>query len=102
MGNPAEIPQIASELFEMSKSYLDQEAIQPLKNTGRYAGYSLAAGFLFSIGWLLLSVAGVRAIRDLLPDTELFSVLAYVLGAVGSIGLAALLMWRASKAEGIR
>ena len=102
MGKPTEIPQIASELFEMTKAYLDQEAVQPLKNTGKYTAYSLAAGALFAVGWLLLSIAGLRAIRDALPNTELFSVLAYVLAALSSVLVGGLLMWRASKAKGIR
>ncbi len=100
MSNPAEIPQIASELFDMSKEYLDQEVVAPLRHTGRYLGFSLAGGGLFALGWLLLSVAAVRLSQDLLPDTELWSVLAYVIAAVVLLGVAALLIWRASKAKG--
>lgn len=102
MGNSAEIPQIATELYEMSKSYLEQEALQPLRRTGRYAGYSLAGGLLLAIGWLFLSIATVRYTRELLPDTELFSVLGYVIAALALLGVGALLMWRSTKAEGIR
>ena len=102
MGSPAEIPQIATELYELSKSYLDQEAVQPLRRTGRYAAFSLAGGALYAIGWLLLSIAGVRFAQEMLPDTELYSVLAYVVTALVSVGVAALVLWRASKVEGIR
>ena len=102
MADSAEIPQLASELFELSKGYLDQEAVQPLKRTGRYAAFSLSGGALFAIGWLLLAIAAVRAIQDALPSTELFSVLAYVLAALGAVGIGGLVMWRATKAGGIR
>ena len=102
MSNPTEIPQLASELFEMSKSYLEQEAVEPLRHTGRYAGLSLGAGMLFAIGWLFLSIAGVRYLQDLLPDTELWSVLAYVITAVVSLGIGGLLIWRATKTESIK
>ena len=102
VGVSAEIPQLATELFEMSKSYLDQEAIQPLKRTGRYAAFSMAGGGLFAVGWMLIAVAGVRAVRYALPATELFSVLAYILGALAALSVGALLIWRASKAAGIR
>lgn len=100
MSKPTEIPQIASELFEMSKEYLDQEVVAPLRHTGRYLGFSLGGGALFAIGWLLLAVSAVRLAQDLLPDTELWSVLAYVVAAVVLLGVAALLVWRASKAKG--
>lgn len=102
MSEQAEIPQLASELFEMSKKYLDQEAVQPLKRSGRYAGFSVAAGALFAVGWLLMSIAGLRYITERLPDTELYSVLAYTLAALAAVALAALLMWRATKTKGIR
>jgi len=102
VGESSEIPQLATELFEMSKSYLDQEAIQPLKRSGRYAAFSMAGGSMFAVGWVLMAVAGVRGIQHVLPATELFSVLAYVLGALAALSVGALLVWRASKAGGIR
>ena len=101
MANPAEIPQLTTELYEMSKAYLEQETVEPLKRPGKYAGFSLGAGILFAIGWLLLSIAGVRLTQDLLPDTELYSVLAYVITAVVGIAVAAGLMGLASRVKGL-
>ncbi len=76
--------------------------MSPLRHTGRYLGLSLAGGGLLAIGWLLLAVAAVRVAQDLLPDSELYSVLAYVVAALVLLGVAGLLMWRGSKTEGIR
>jgi hypothetical protein len=102
MADQVEIPQLATELFEMSKGYLDQEVRAPLKRTGAYMKFSLIGGALFSLGWLFLSVAGLRSLQDVLPESDLFSVLAYAIAAAASIGTAGLLMWRASKTDGIK
>ena len=93
----AEIPQLVSELFEMSKDYLQQEAVAPLRRLARYAAFSLLGGLLFALGWLLLAVAGLRLVQDLLPDSPLWSVLAYVIGAVVSLATAAIIVRTASR-----
>ena len=95
----AEIPQLVSELFEMSKKYLEQEAVAPLRRIARFAGLSLLAGLLFAVGWLLLVVAGLRLVLDLLPDTPLWSVLAYGIGAITALGLGALIIWCAGRSK---
>ena len=93
MAKPAEIPQIASELFDMSKRYLDQETVQPLRTIGRYIGFSLAGGGLLGLGWVLLSIAGLRLVADLLPGGALWSSLAYVIAAVAA-GIVAVALLR--------
>ena len=62
MARATELPQLITEFVDMSKEYLRQETIEPAKQLGRFAGFSLAAAVLFSIGSLFLSVAGVRLI----------------------------------------
>ncbi len=88
MAKPAEIPQLVTELVDMSKAYLQQETVDPLKRVGRYAGFSLAGGLLLAIGWLLLAIAFARWVTDLLPAGELWEVLAYGIAAVGSLVVA--------------
>lgn len=95
----AEIPQLVTELFEMSKGYLEQETIAPLRRTTRYAAFSLLGGLLFALGWLLLAVAGLRLALDLLPDKPLWSVAAYAIGAVAALGSAAIVMWAAGRSK---
>jgi hypothetical protein len=97
MANPAEIPQIASELFQLSKRYLDQEAIQPLRTVGRYLGLSLGGGLLLAIGWVLLAIAGLRLVTDVLPTGVLWSVLAYVITAIVAVLLGGGLLKIASR-----
>ena len=92
-----EIPQLISELIEMSKAYLAQETVGPLRRVARFAGFSLLAGLLFTAGWLLLSIAGLRLVLDLLPHTALWSVLGYLIGAVLAVLLALFVMFLANR-----
>ena len=95
----AEIPQLVTELFEMSKEYLEQETVAPLRRTARFAGLSLLAGVLFAVGWLLLVVAELRWVLELLPDTPLWSALAYVIAAITALVLAALIVRGARRSQ---
>ncbi len=81
----SEIPRLVSELWEMSKLYLEQEALAPLRRTARFAGYSLLGGVLFAIGWILMTIALFRLVSDLLPDEILWSALAYIIGAAAAL-----------------
>ena len=94
---PPEIPQLISELIELSKAYLAQEAIAPLRKVGRFAGFSLLAGVLFAVGWLLLAIAGLRLVLEWLPDSALWSVVGYGIGAVVAVLLALFVMWLANR-----
>lgn len=94
-----EIPKLVSELFELSKLYLEQEAVAPLRRTARYAGYSLLGGLFFGVGWVLLTIAGFRLVLDLLPDTILWSALAYGIGAVLALGIAVSIIWAAGRSK---
>lgn len=95
----AEIFQLATELFEMSKQYLEQEAVAPLRRTARYAGLSLLAGSLFAVGWLLLLVAELRWVQTLLPDTPLWSALAYAITSLSAVGIAVLIVRTAGRSQ---
>lgn len=83
MASPAELPDLVREFTDMSKEYLLQETVEPAKNLGRHAGYSLGAAAAFSLGVLLLSTAIMRLIRDeLLPSGLGWSALGYLIGVV--------------------
>lgn len=95
----SEIPKLASELYEMSKSYLEQEAVAPLRRTARFAGVTLLGGLLLAVGWLLLAVAGLRLVQGLLPDTPLWSALAYLIAAVAALAAAFGVVMAASRSK---
>ena len=75
--NLQELPQMVTQLYGMSREYVLQETVEPAKKIGKAAGLGFAAGLLFGIGAVLLSVAGMRWIVGALPDTPLWSTAGY-------------------------
>lgn len=61
--SPKSIPQVASELWELSTAYAKQETIDPLKGLGRFLGFGVAGAILFGLGSVLLLLAGLRALQ---------------------------------------
>ncbi|HEX6947392.1 MAG TPA: phage holin family protein [Acidimicrobiia bacterium] len=94
MANPQEIPQLTTELFEMTKEYLRQETIEPAKRLGRQAGLGLGGAMLMSSGAFLLVLGAYFAYRMLLPDGEWWEILARGLTALTAAIGAMLVAWR--------
>lgn len=99
MSQAADIPKLVSELADLSKTYLVENTVEPMRRMGRFAGLSLLGGILMAAGWILLSVAGLRLLSAVLPDTELWSVLAYVLAALAALATALLIIAGASRSR---
>ena len=57
------MPEIATELWGLTKDYARQETVEPLKGVGRYLGYGAAGALLLGIGVILLMLAGLRALQ---------------------------------------
>ncbi len=57
------VPEIASELFELTKAYARQETVDPLRSVGRYLGYGMLGALSLGIGVILLMLAGLRALQ---------------------------------------
>lgn len=57
------IAQVLSELWEMLVSYAKQETVEPLKGLVRFVGYGVAGAVLTSVGLVLLTLAGLRALQ---------------------------------------
>jgi hypothetical protein len=57
------VPEIVTELFELTKSYARQETVDPLKGVGRYLGYGVLGALALGIGVILLMLAGLRALQ---------------------------------------
>ena len=92
MAGATELPELVREFTDMSKEYLLQETVEPAKQLGRYAGFSIAAGFSFAIAALLLSIAGLRGILALLPSGPNWQALGYGLAGIGLIVVAAIVV----------
>ena len=57
------IPQVMTELWEMLVSYAKQETVDPLKGLGRFVAFGMASAIVGSIGIILLTLAGLRALQ---------------------------------------
>lgn len=60
---PKSVPQVATELWALTRDYARQETVDPLKDIGRYVGFGLAAGLLAALGVIMLMLAGLRALQ---------------------------------------
>jgi len=94
MANAQEIPQLASELVEMSREYLRQETLEPAKQLGQQAGMGIGGAIILSIGAVCLAWGLYYGLTYVLPDGEWWVVLARGLTAIAAAGAAALVGWR--------
>ncbi len=98
MADVRELPELVREFVDMSKDYLRQETLEPAKQLGRFAGYALGAAVAFAFGALFFSVAGVRYVRELLPEGPNWSALGYIITAV-ILGIVAAVIIRVTNRE---
>ena len=81
----------------MSREYLRQEIVDPVKKLGRVAGFGMGAAVLFSIGAVLLTLGLFSLLRRVLPDTPWWSVGARLFTFIGAGAGAALIGWRMTR-----
>jgi hypothetical protein len=102
MPDPKQIPELATELFELSKDYLRQETIDPAKRLGRYAGMGVGGSVLFAVSSVFLVLAVYALLQFVLPPagevtaTPWFNVLARGLTALVAGAGAGIMAWRMS------
>jgi hypothetical protein len=94
MPSPQEIPQLTSELIDMSREYLRQETLEPAKRLGKHAGMGIGGAMVISLGAIFLVLGLYSALRVLLPSSEWYEVLARFLTALGAAGAAGVVVWR--------
>lgn len=95
-----EIPQMVTDLVDLSKQYVRQETVEPAKALGKAAGYGLLAALLFTIGGLLLSVAFIRVVLGLMGDGPIASAVGYLISMAGLLAVAGVLGWRIKRHVG--
>ncbi len=94
MPEPHEIPQLTTELIEMSREYLRQETIEPAKRLGKTAGMGIGGAMAISLGAFFLVLALYNGLKMWLPTGEWYVVLSRLLAALGAAGAAGLVVWR--------
>jgi hypothetical protein len=96
MPDPQEIPQVATELVEMSREYLRQETLEPAKRLGKQAGKGFGGAIVMAIGAVCLAWGLYYGLTMLLPDGGWWVVLARGLTAIAAAAAAGIVAWRIS------
>jgi hypothetical protein len=60
---PKSIPEVISELKELTISYAKQETVDPLKGQFRWVGFGVGGSLVLAIGLSMLGLAGLRALQ---------------------------------------
>jgi hypothetical protein len=96
------LPQVASELWDLTKTYAKQETVDPLKGIGRYVGFGLPGAILLGIGVVLLLLGGLRALQTETDTmfTGNLSWLPYLITLAGGALVAGLAAWRIGAKKG--
>ena len=100
MPDPREIPELTSELIDMSREYLRQETIEPAKRLGKHAGMGFGGAILFGLGSIFVVWGLYNALTTWLPDGEWWVVLARFLtflAGAGATGIVIAVMQRPSQ-----
>ena len=87
--DPKSIPQVATELWELTVAYAKQETVDPIKGLGRYVGFGAAGSLCLSIGVILLAIGLLRVLQTQTGSafTGNLSWLPYVFTLIALVGL---------------
>lgn len=96
MPNAQEIPQIATELVDMSREYLRQETLEPAKRLGKHAGMGIGGSVVMALGAISLTWGLYYGLTLFLPEGEWWVVLARGITTIVAAGAAGLIAWRIS------
>ena len=66
--SPKSVPEVAAELWALTKEYALQETVQPVKDLGRYLGYGVLGALLGGFGVMMLLLAGLRFLQTQTGD----------------------------------
>jgi hypothetical protein len=99
---PKRLPEIATELWEMTVAYAKQETIDPLKGLGRFVGAGIGGAIFLGIGVGLLMLAGLRALQTETSTTFTgnFSWAPYLIVVAGGLVLILLAVLRVTRRKG--
>jgi hypothetical protein len=101
-GEAKSIPEVVTELWELTREYAKQETIDPIKGLGRFLGFGIPGALLLGTGCVLLLLSGLRALQTETGSTFTgnWSWAPYLIVMAGGLLLIALAVLRISKRKG--
>ena len=101
MTDPREIPELTTELIDMSREYLRQETIEPAKKLGKHAGLGIGGALVLAIGAVCLTwglyYGFTILFEETVGDSRWWVVLSRFLTALVAAGAAGIIGWRMSE-----
>jgi hypothetical protein len=96
------LPEVAAELWELTKDYAKQETIDPLKGLGAFLGYGVLGAVFLGIGCSLLLLGGLRALQTQTGTTFAgnWSWAPYLIAVAAGLVLIGLAILRISRRKG--
>jgi hypothetical protein len=99
---PKSIPQVATELWELSTAYAKQETVDPLKGLGQFFQFGVSGVLLLAIGAVLLLIGLLRFLQTETSTalTGNLSWVPYLIVLVVAAAFIGLVVWRLVKQRG--
>lgn len=99
---PKSIPQVATELWELSTAYARQETVDPLRGLGQFLRNGVAGAVVLALGAFLLLLSLLRLLQTQTDTTFTgnLSWVPYLIVVIVAAGLIALVVWRVVKRKG--
>ena len=96
------VPEVLSELWELTVAYAKQETVEPLKGLGRFVGYGVGGAVMLGIGCGLLLLGGLRALQTQTDTTFSgnWSWAPYLIAVASGSGLIGLALLRITRRKG--
>ncbi len=96
------IPEVATELWDMTVTYARQETVEPLKGVGRFLSYGAAGSVALGVGAILIGLAALRALQTETGSTFTgnLSWIPYLIVVLAGAAVIALAVSRISKRKG--
>jgi hypothetical protein len=93
MPDPREIPELTSELIDLSREYLREQTIEPAKRLGKHAAMGLGGAMVLGLGAIFVVWGLYNALTMWLPEGEWWVVLARLITAVAAALAAGAVVW---------